>query len=115
MSDALNYLVAARPDAIGPYFKFLKEAGKNLDTRTRDLISVITKVDAQTETLFQIILTHAAPHHQACIQIEVSNCPNRGPFLGSHSRYAYFELGHTDSIELTGYSQFFFETEGDAG
>jgi nitrite reductase/ring-hydroxylating ferredoxin subunit/alkylhydroperoxidase/carboxymuconolactone decarboxylase family protein YurZ len=59
MSDALNYLIAARPDAIGPYFKFLKEAGKSLDTRTRDLISVITKVDAQTEGGFRQYLTRA--------------------------------------------------------
>ena len=59
MSDALNYLVGARPDAIKPYFKFLKEAGKHLDTRTRDLISVITKVDAQTEGGFRQYLTRA--------------------------------------------------------
>ena len=59
MSDALNYLIAARPDAITPYFKFLKEAGKNLDVRTRDLISVITKVDAQTEGGFRQYLTRA--------------------------------------------------------
>ena len=59
MSDALNYLLAARPDAIKPYFKFLKEAGKHLDTRTRDLISVITKVDAQTEGGFRQYLTRA--------------------------------------------------------
>ncbi|WP_455233933.1 Rieske 2Fe-2S domain-containing protein [Thiogranum longum] len=59
MSDALNYLVAARPDAIKPYFKFLKEAGKHLDTRTRDLISVITKVDSQTEAGFRQYLTRA--------------------------------------------------------
>lgn len=59
MSDALNYLVAARPDAIVPYFKFLKEAGKHLDTRTRDLISVITKVDAQTEAGFRQYLSRA--------------------------------------------------------
>jgi nitrite reductase/ring-hydroxylating ferredoxin subunit/alkylhydroperoxidase/carboxymuconolactone decarboxylase family protein YurZ len=59
MSDALNYLVAARPDAIVPYFKFLKEAGKNLDIRTRDLISVITKVDAQTEPGFRQYLSRA--------------------------------------------------------
>lgn len=49
MSDALNYLVKARPDAMTPYFKFLKEAGKHLDPKTRSLISVITKVHAQTE------------------------------------------------------------------
>ncbi len=59
MSDALNYLVAARPDAIKPYFKFLKEAGKHLDPRTRDLISVITKVDSQTEAGFRQYLTRA--------------------------------------------------------
>jgi nitrite reductase/ring-hydroxylating ferredoxin subunit/alkylhydroperoxidase/carboxymuconolactone decarboxylase family protein YurZ len=59
MSDALNYLIAARPDAIVPYFKFLKEAGKNLDIRTRDLISVITKVDAQTEAGFRQYLSRA--------------------------------------------------------
>lgn len=59
MSDALNYLVAARPDAITHYFKFLKEAGKHLDTRTRDLISVITKVDAQTEAGFRQYTTRA--------------------------------------------------------
>lgn len=59
MSDALNYLVAARPEAIKPYFKFLKEAGKHLDTRTRDLISVITKVDAQTEAGFRQYLSRA--------------------------------------------------------
>ena len=59
MSDALNYLVAARPDAIKPYFKFLKEAGKHLDIRTRDLISVITKVDAQTEAGFRQYLSRA--------------------------------------------------------
>jgi nitrite reductase/ring-hydroxylating ferredoxin subunit/alkylhydroperoxidase/carboxymuconolactone decarboxylase family protein YurZ len=59
MSDALNYLVAARPEAITHYFKFLKGAGKHLDVRTRDLISVITKVDAQTEAGFRQYLTRA--------------------------------------------------------
>jgi nitrite reductase/ring-hydroxylating ferredoxin subunit/alkylhydroperoxidase/carboxymuconolactone decarboxylase family protein YurZ len=49
MSDALNYLVKTRPEAIGHYLQFLKEAGRNLDPKTRDLISVITKVYAQTE------------------------------------------------------------------
>ena len=50
MSDALNYLIEVRPDAIPHYFKFLKESGKHLDPKTRALISVITKVYAQTET-----------------------------------------------------------------
>ncbi len=49
MSDALDYLVKARPDAMAPYLKFMKEAGKHLDPKTRDLISVITKVHSQTE------------------------------------------------------------------
>ncbi len=49
MSDALNYLLKVRPEPIGHYFKFLKEAGRHLDPKTRDLISVITKVHAQTE------------------------------------------------------------------
>ena len=48
MSDALNYLVKARPGAMGHYFKFLKEAGGSLDPKTRALISVITKVHSQT-------------------------------------------------------------------
>jgi nitrite reductase/ring-hydroxylating ferredoxin subunit/alkylhydroperoxidase/carboxymuconolactone decarboxylase family protein YurZ len=49
MSDALDYLIKARPDAMGHYFKFLKQAGKHLDPKTRALISVITKVHSQTE------------------------------------------------------------------
>jgi len=49
MSDALNYLVKARPEAMTAYFSFLKDAGKHLDPKTRALISVITKIDAQTE------------------------------------------------------------------
>ncbi len=59
MSDALNYLVKVRPDAMGAYFKFLKKAGDHLDTRTRDLISVITKVAVQTEPGFRQYLSRA--------------------------------------------------------
>lgn len=59
MSDALNYLIKARPDAITSYFKFMKEAGKHLDPKTRSLISVITKVDAQTEGGFRQYLPRA--------------------------------------------------------
>ena len=40
MSDALNYLLAARPEAMTHYFAFLKDAGKHLDPKTRNLISV---------------------------------------------------------------------------
>jgi nitrite reductase/ring-hydroxylating ferredoxin subunit len=50
MSDALDYLLKVRSDAIPHYFKFLKETGKYLDPKTRALISVITKVHSQTET-----------------------------------------------------------------
>ncbi len=49
MSDALSYLAKARPEAMGHYFRFLKETGRHLDPKTRALISVITKVHAQTE------------------------------------------------------------------
>ena len=33
MSDALNYLLKARPEAMAAYFKFLKGAGKHLDPK----------------------------------------------------------------------------------
>jgi nitrite reductase/ring-hydroxylating ferredoxin subunit len=59
MSDALNYLVKVRPEPMGHYFKFLKEAGTHLDIKTRDLISVITKVHAQTERGFRQYLSRA--------------------------------------------------------
>jgi nitrite reductase/ring-hydroxylating ferredoxin subunit/alkylhydroperoxidase/carboxymuconolactone decarboxylase family protein YurZ len=49
MSDALNYLIKARPEAMTAYFSFLKDAGKHLDPKTRSLISVITKIHSQTE------------------------------------------------------------------
>jgi nitrite reductase/ring-hydroxylating ferredoxin subunit/alkylhydroperoxidase/carboxymuconolactone decarboxylase family protein YurZ len=59
MSDALDYLLKARPDAMGHYFRFLSEAGKQLDPKTRSLISVITKVHAQTEAGFKQYLRRA--------------------------------------------------------
>lgn len=49
MSTALSYLIKARPEAMTAYFTFLKDAGKHLDPKTRSLISVITKIDSQTE------------------------------------------------------------------
>ena len=69
MSDALNYLLKARPDAVGHYFKFLKECGKHLDPKTRNLISVITKVDAQTERGFRQYLGRAL--REGCTPMEV--------------------------------------------
>jgi nitrite reductase/ring-hydroxylating ferredoxin subunit/alkylhydroperoxidase/carboxymuconolactone decarboxylase family protein YurZ len=49
MSNALSYLIKARPEAMSAYFSFLKDSGKYLDPKTRSLISVITKIDSQTE------------------------------------------------------------------
>lgn len=69
MSDALTYLVKARPDAIGHYFAFLKQCGKHLDPKTRNLISVITKVDAQTERGFRQYLGRAL--REGCTPMEV--------------------------------------------
>jgi nitrite reductase/ring-hydroxylating ferredoxin subunit/alkylhydroperoxidase/carboxymuconolactone decarboxylase family protein YurZ len=69
MSDALNYLVKARPDAVGHYFKFLKECGKHLDPKTRNLISLITKVHAQTERGFRQYLGRAL--REGCTPMEV--------------------------------------------
>ena len=59
MSDALNYLLKARPEAMSSYFTFLKKSGNHLDTRTRDLSSVITKVAVQTEGGFKQYLIRA--------------------------------------------------------
>jgi len=59
MSDALNYLVKVRPDAMKAYLGFLKESGRHLDPKTRNLISVITKVHAQTERGLRQYLTRA--------------------------------------------------------
>ena len=59
MSDALTFLVKARPDAVGHYFAFLKACGTRLDPKTRNLISVITKVHAQTERGFRQYLGRA--------------------------------------------------------
>lgn len=53
MSEALDFLLAARPEAMRAYFRFLREAGKHLDPRTRALISIITKVAAQTDDGFR--------------------------------------------------------------
>jgi len=69
MSDALTYLAKARPDAMGHYFAFLKSCGKQLDPKTRALISVITKVDAQTERGFRQYLSRAL--REGCSAAEV--------------------------------------------
>ena len=59
MSDALDYLLKARPEAMGHYFRFMREAGSHLDPKTRALISVITKVHSQTEAGFRQYLRRA--------------------------------------------------------
>jgi len=69
MSDALNYLVKARPEAMGHYFAFLKDCGKQLDPKTRALISLITKVHAQTERGFRQYLGRAL--REGCTPAEV--------------------------------------------
>ena len=69
MSDALNYLLKARPDALGHYFAFLKDAGKHLDPKTKNLISVITKVHAQTDRGFRQYLGRAL--REGCTPMEI--------------------------------------------
>ena len=59
MSEALDYLQKARPEAISSYFEFIKNSGKHLDPKTRALISVITKVDKQTGNGFRQYLSRA--------------------------------------------------------
>lgn len=59
MSKALDYLLRARPEAMGHYMQFLKLAGGTLDPKTRALISVITKVHAQTPRGFRQYLRRA--------------------------------------------------------
>ena len=57
MSDALDYLLKARPDALKGYFQYFRESGKNLDPKTRALLSILTKVAAQTEDGFRQYLS----------------------------------------------------------
>lgn len=59
MSDALDYLMKVRPDAMKAYFDFVRASGRHLDERTRAIISVITKVDNQTEPGFRQYLNRA--------------------------------------------------------
>ncbi|RLA07471.1 MAG: carboxymuconolactone decarboxylase [Gammaproteobacteria bacterium] len=50
MSKAMDYLLQTRGEAMGSYFKFLKQAGSNLDPKTRALVSLLGKVHAQSES-----------------------------------------------------------------
>lgn len=69
MSDALAYLMKARGETLGHYFAFLKDCGTRLDPKTRNLISVITKVHAQTERGLQQYLRRAL--REGCTAEEV--------------------------------------------
>ena len=69
MSKALTYLVKARPEAMTHYLSFMKEAGRNLDPKTRNLISVITKVHSQTERGLKQYLNRAL--REGCTPAEV--------------------------------------------
>ncbi|MBL1142430.1 MAG: Rieske 2Fe-2S domain-containing protein [Proteobacteria bacterium] len=69
MSEALDYLLKVRKDAIEPYFQFLKEGGKHLDDKTRSLLSVITKVDAKTEAGLKQYLKRALKHGNTADEI----------------------------------------------
>ena len=69
MSDALDYLIRVRGDALGHYFKFLKDTGKHLDPKTRNLISVTTKVHSQTESGFKQYLMRAL--REGCTAMEI--------------------------------------------
>ncbi len=59
MSDALKYLMQIRPDAMESYFTFVKRSGDHLDDKTKSIISVITKVDKQTDRGFRQYLQRA--------------------------------------------------------
>ncbi len=59
MSDALSYLMKIRPEAMRSYFDFIRKSGRHLDRKTRAIISLITKVDNQTETGFRQYLVRA--------------------------------------------------------
>ncbi len=69
MSEALDYLLKVRKEAIEPYFQFLKEGGKHLDDKTRFLLSVITKVDAKTEAGLKQYLKRALQHGNTADEI----------------------------------------------
>jgi nitrite reductase/ring-hydroxylating ferredoxin subunit len=54
---------------MGHYLAFVKDAGKHLDPKTRNLISVITKVHTQTERGFRQYLGRAL--REGCKPVEV--------------------------------------------
>ncbi|HTT08528.1 MAG TPA: Rieske 2Fe-2S domain-containing protein [Gammaproteobacteria bacterium] len=48
MSEALDFLLRVRPEAMQAHFAFFKDAGGRLDPKTRSLLSFISKVEAQS-------------------------------------------------------------------
>ena len=69
MSEALDYLVKARPEALGHYFAFLEDCGKHLDPKTRAPDLGDHQVDAQTERGFKQYLKRAL--REGCSPMEV--------------------------------------------
>ena len=59
MSEAMDYLLKIRPELMGQYFSFIKTSGEHLDEKTKFIISVITKVDRQTDKGFRQYLKRA--------------------------------------------------------
>ena len=106
MSDALSYLLKARPDAVGHYFAFLKACGTRLDPKTRNLISVITKVHAQTERGFRQYLGRAL--REGCSPAEVLDALLMAfPTLGlSKIVWAVDIILAMDNAEVTDAKQF---------
>ncbi len=69
MSDALDYLLKVRPQAMNSYFDFIKISAGSLDMKTRAIISVITKVEKQTETGLKQYLKRALQEGVAADEI----------------------------------------------
>jgi len=55
----MDYLLKTREETVVPYFTFLKKSGEHLDPKTKNIISVITKVYSQTEGGLRQYLTRA--------------------------------------------------------
>jgi alkylhydroperoxidase/carboxymuconolactone decarboxylase family protein YurZ len=54
---------------MGHYFAFLKDTGKHLDPKTRNLISVIAKVHSQTDRGFRQYLGRALREGYSPIEV----------------------------------------------
>ncbi len=107
MSDALTYLLKARPGPMEHYFKFLKEAGGSLDPKTRGLISVITKVHSQTARGVKQYVKRALADFRTPRPLTARACPHRsmsGPIARSHKvrkTKCSIRIGHREVPLLT--------------